>query len=139
MVLREVAMKFLHEERGQALVMLASTLGVLMGFTAMAVDVGVLFRAKRNLQTAADAGAAAAALDYLYNSSATSAASAARAATAQNGFTNGTGGVVVTVNQPPASGPNAGASGYMEVIVSQPNPTYFMGVITGGNSVTVAP
>lgn len=99
---------------------------ILLGFAALAVDVGALFRAKRNLQIAADAAATAGALDYLYNGSSTSAKTAAKAASGQNGYTDGTGGVTVTVNLPPGSGPNTGSTGYVEAIVSSPNPTYFM-------------
>jgi uncharacterized membrane protein len=39
----------------------------LMGFLALGVDVGVLFNTKREMQIAADAGATAAALEYLHN------------------------------------------------------------------------
>lgn len=109
----------------------------LMGFVALAVDVGLLFRAQRNLQTAADAAAIAGALDYLYNNSTASATTAADNASTSNGFTNGTGGVVVTVSAPPTDGPNAGGAGFVEVIVTQPNPTIFMSTFSmlfGGNN-----
>ena len=40
---------------------------LLMAFLALAIDVGTLFRARRNMQIAADAAAVAGALDYKYN------------------------------------------------------------------------
>jgi Flp pilus assembly protein TadG len=43
-------MKALKDERGQVLILTALALLVLLGFLALAVDVGVLFRAKRNIQ-----------------------------------------------------------------------------------------
>ena len=131
-------MKQRRNENGQALVMTALSMVVMLGFMALATDVGLLFHSKRNLQIAADAAATAAALDYLYNGSATSAVSAGQAAAAANGVTNGSGGAVVTINDPPLSGPNAGTAGFFEAIVSTPNPTFFVQAITSGGSFTVA-
>ncbi len=115
-----------RDENGQALVMTALGFCVLLGFMALAVDVGMLFRAKRNLQTAADAAAVAGALDYLYNQSLTTATSAAQTAASKNGFTNGSSGVSVTVSDPPTDGPNAGNASFIEASVSKPAATAFM-------------
>ena len=49
--------------------------------------------------------------------------------TANNGFTNGVGTVVVTVNHPPLSGSYASNNGYAEVIVSKTIPTAFMSIL----------
>src|SRR3972149_9190558 len=46
-------------ERGQALIMFALGLAVLLGFTAMAIDVGLLYEDRRHLQNTADAAALA--------------------------------------------------------------------------------
>jgi len=116
----------LRDESGQAMVMTALAFSVLLGFASLAVDTGVVFHAKRNLQIAADAGATAGALDYLYNASTTSAQSVAGAASTSNGFTDGSSDVTVTVNVPSASGPNSGVAGTVEVIVSKKVPTTFM-------------
>jgi len=131
-------MRILKDERGQTLVLVAIAMPVLLGFLAFAIDMGSLYRAKRNLQITADAAATAAALDYLYTGSVTSATSAARAAATANGVTNGSGGGVVTVNSPPVSGPNTGTGGFFEVIVSAPSAVTFMSVITHSSTVTVA-
>jgi hypothetical protein len=64
------------------------------------------------------------------------AAAAAQAAAVQNGETNGVNGATVTVNNPPAAGSHTG-SAYVEVIVSQVEPTYFMKALHL-NSLTVS-
>jgi Flp pilus assembly protein TadG len=115
-------MRLFRDERGQTTIIMALCIFSLCGMAGFAVDVGTLFRAKRVLQTAADAGAIAGAAELNY----TDVPTAVRNATAQNGVTNGSGGFTVTVNNPPASGPHAGNSGYVEVIASQNAPTYFM-------------
>lgn len=51
--------KLLYEDKGQALVLVAITLTVLLGFAALAIDYGYLSHQKRKLQNAADAGALA--------------------------------------------------------------------------------
>jgi Flp pilus assembly protein TadG len=141
-------MFFRKDESGQIMVMLAFTLAIMIGFGALALDCGILFRTKRNLQIAADAAATAGALNYLYYGDAAKAKSAAAAAAQSNGYGSGSAGVaagdgsVATVNVPPTSGAVTG-SGYIEAVVSTPNPTYFMRVggvlgLTGLSSVTVA-
>ncbi len=52
---------FLMNEKGQALVIAAISMIVLLGFTAMVTDVGYLHLQKRNLQNAADSAALASA------------------------------------------------------------------------------
>jgi Flp pilus assembly protein TadG len=140
----EEAMKILSDERGQMLVLVALSMTFLMGFMALAIDVGVLFRAKRNVQIAADAAAVAGALDYQYNQSISSAKAAAQTAATANGVTNGTDGVVVTINTPPLDGPNTGSTGFVEAIITQPNSTVFAATFaalfhgTSFSTVTVA-
>ncbi|HLY43402.1 MAG TPA: pilus assembly protein TadG-related protein [Terracidiphilus sp.] len=126
-----------QDESGQMLIVASFSTMVLCGLLALSIDVGLLFRARRNMQIVADAAATAGALDYYYNASTTSAGSAAQAAATSNGVTNGTGGAVVTVNIPPLGGPNMGTAGYVEAIVSEPNPTIFMSMF-GFHSITVA-
>ena len=52
-------MKWLREESGQVLVMTFFSMGILLGALGLAVDVGVLLHARRNMQAAADAAAMA--------------------------------------------------------------------------------
>jgi len=138
-------MKYRDDECGQVLVITALSMIFLLGFLALAIDVGLLFRAKRNAQIAADAAAVAAALDYKYNGSVTSAQTAGEAAATANGITStgtcpisNTTQTYVCVNIPPLYGPNAGSAGYVEAIVSQPNQTVFMGFLRSSNLMAVS-
>ncbi len=115
-------MRFVKEQTGQTLVFASLSMLVLMGFVALAVDVGLLFRARRNVQIAADAAAVAGALDYKYNGSISSAKTAAQAAALANGVTSAS---FVTVNDPPLNGYHE-STGYTEAIISQPTSTFFM-------------
>lgn len=72
------------EESGQSLVMVVLLLGVLLSFSALVVDVGLLYAEKAKLQNAADAAALAGA-QMLPNQE--SAKSTAIAYAASNGFT----------------------------------------------------
>ena len=84
----------LRDESGQTLV-LAALMGVLLlGFMALALDVGLLFNARRKVQIAADAAATAGAqayLNYGYDAAAPGdslqqwVSAAAKTASAQNG------------------------------------------------------
>jgi Flp pilus assembly protein TadG len=113
----------MREEQGQAIVLTAVSMSLLMGFLALAVDVGLLFRERRQMQIAADAAAVAAALDLKYNNSATSARTAGQNAAVANGVSSTT---YITINPPPLNGPYAGQAGYAEAIVQQPTSTFFM-------------
>lgn len=115
-----------HHETGQALVLTVLSMTVLIGFAGLAIDVGLLFRAKRHAQAAADAAAIAGATNLLYTASGVTAKAAGKAASSANGITDGVNGASVTVNVPPVNGPNAGGAGFAEAIVMQPNPTIFM-------------
>ncbi|HEX3571534.1 MAG TPA: pilus assembly protein TadG-related protein [Acidobacteriaceae bacterium] len=118
-------MGFLRDERGQTAILTAVSIACLCGMAGFSVDVGTMFRAKRLMQTAADAGA----LAGLGAKNFGTAQNSAYSATALNGFTNGSNGVTVLVNNPPSSGPHATPlinNLYVEVIVSQAQPTYFM-------------
>lgn len=122
----------LREEHGYAMVMIAVSFSLLLGFMGLAIDMGMLFQEKREIQIAADAAAVAGTLDYLYNGSVTSAKAAAKAASASNGFTDGSSGVSVLVGLPPTSGPNAGNSNFAEVVVTRSVPTLFMATVGFG-------
>jgi hypothetical protein len=99
----------------------------------LAFDIGFLEMMNRQAQTAADAGAIAGAVGLPYSNSTAS----ARAATAKNGFTNNTNGATVLVNNPPTKGPNAGNSQFVEVIVSQAEPTFFLKMIGAPSTTNV--
>jgi hypothetical protein len=74
--------KIIKEEKGQVMVIVALAMVVLLGFTALAVDGGALYLARRQAATAADAAALAGALDL---SNKTDAEDAARYYVQKNG------------------------------------------------------
>jgi hypothetical protein len=119
-------MKLFRNEEGQTLVFTALLGCCLMGFMALSIDVGVLFRAQRKIQTAADAAAIAGTIEYFYHGSG-NVSSVAKAAASNNGVTDTN---QVTVNLPPVNGWHTG-SAYVEVVIKQPNPTIFMGTFSG--------
>lgn len=120
--------------RGQVAVLAAIAMVALMGLAALTTDVGMLWTTRRQAQTAADGAAVAASRALAEGASVTTAAAAVATL---DGFTNGAKGVTVTVNNPPLSGAYAGNSGYVETIVQQAAPTYFMKVL-GYNTVNVS-
>ena len=138
---------FGRSEDGQALVLAAlAMLGLLM-MAGLGVDVGYLRYQKEQMQKAADAGALAAASAIIYNGNYVVAATND---TKANGFTAGQtiiGGtcsptgttICVAVNNPPLTpgDPFLGQAGYVEVIVAQARPTFFMQV-AGYKSTTVS-
>jgi Flp pilus assembly protein TadG len=128
----ENGMNRLKDESGQSLVIAALAMTCLMGFVALATDVGIMLRQRTLVQTAADSGAIAGASELNFGNAAT----AAQAATAQNGFTNGVNGATVTVHTPPSSGSHQ-HSGFVEVIVSQSQSTVFMNLF-GRSAMTIA-
>jgi len=122
-------------DEGQALALTAVALVVLILMVGLGVDVGFMRYQKQQMQRAADAGATAGAAALIYGGNYTA---AAQNDTAANGFTNGQNGITVTVNKPPATvgDPYYDNAGYVEVIVAQAQPTFFMRV-AGINAVTV--
>jgi hypothetical protein len=124
-------MKLFRNEQGQMLVMTALCMASLLGFMALALDVSLLFRAKRRVQTAADAAAIAGALEYYYNGTISTSgcgtgvgnvACASDTAALNNGISSAN---QVTTHIGPTQGYHLGAE-YVEVIITQPNPTVFM-------------
>jgi len=122
---------------------------VLAGFAGLAIDMGTLRYQKRLQQTSAD-GAAMAGADELRYHSGAGVTGAARNAATQNGFTDSSGDVtncaaasaaigtvcVQVLNAPAdvtlpdgtliSGGPHIGNTNYVEVLVAEVQPTYFM-------------
>jgi Flp pilus assembly protein TadG len=112
-------------DAGQAIILFAFTIIVLMGFAGLGVDMGYLRYMRRTMQAATDSAALAGAAEIGYND----VTSAAKADASTNGFTDGSNGTTVTVNNPPLSGPYQGESAYVEVLIAQNQPTFFMKVL----------
>ena len=121
-------------ERGSILMIGAVTMVGVLAFTGFALDATYMYFHKRNMQTAADAGAFAGALELLRGN--TDITTAAQSDSALNGFTDGSGGVTVTVNNPPSSGSESGNSNFVEVVVSHAQDTWFMRIVNF-NAITV--
>jgi hypothetical protein len=121
-------------DRGQLIPIVALALTMLMGAAALAVDVGYWRYQQRLEQSAADSAAIAGAAEISFPAAADVTAQAQSDATA-NGFTQGVAGATVTVNRPPASGPNAGNNNAVEVIVTKLQPKFFAGVFGGSQTV----
>lgn len=99
---------------------------VLFGMLGLVIDAGQLMSAHRMTRNAADAAATAAAMDLMNGRSQ---AQATATATIFVKDYNGLASATVTVNIPPASGPHAGNSRYVEVFVSQSVPTTFIQIL----------
>ena len=117
-----------QHSQGQIVVSAALLLTVLVSFMGLAVDVGYMVDYRRRMTAAADGAAVAAAWEVKRNSNADAVTAARRAAT-DNGFTHGTKGITVTVNRPPLSGDYVGKKRYVEVLINQPRPTFFLRVL----------
>src|SRR5258708_21269989 len=149
----------LNKQSGQVLIGTAVAMVVLAGFAGLAIDMGTLRYQKRLQQTAADGAAIAGATDIGYTSN-SGVLPAAQASALANGFTDsGTGDltpcadssspavgtVCVQVVFPPgdvtfnsvtiSGGPHASSTSYVEVLVAEVQPTYFMKIF-GINSET---
>ena len=74
-------------ERGQAIVLLAISIVVLLGFTALAIDGGMVFSDRRHAQNAADAAALAGALQKSNGQSDAVVIQAAERSAESNGYT----------------------------------------------------
>ncbi len=129
-------------EEGQALVLAALGMIVLLMMAGLGVDVGYLRYQKQQMQKAADAGALAAAsamITFGGMNGGVQIVNAGQSDAAANGFQNGNNGISVVVNNPPQTigDPFVGKADYVEVIVSQTRPTFFMR-LTGRTSVFVS-
>jgi hypothetical protein len=130
-------MKCRMGERGQVMPLVAVCLAVLMGFAGMAIDVGYLAYQQRQQQNATDAAAIGGAQQLVYagcNNQGV-AQTAAQGDAATNGYTNGTNGVTVAVDNPPSNGPYAGNNCSVQVQITNPGAQTFFMRLFGKSSV----
>jgi hypothetical protein len=117
--------KPVQDESGQAVVVVAVFMGlVAIGFLALALDAGYLFRERQMVQTAADAAAVAAAEEVATGNSGNK-QTVANAVAKLNGFDTTLAKNPAVVTFPAPSGNFTGGS-YVAVTVSKPIPTFFM-------------
>lgn len=117
------------DRSGASTLLTILALPVLLGFTALAVDGGMAYMARRNAQNAADSAAFSAATAW--GRGETNLLDQARGVALQYGLKDGADGVDITVNRPPATGPNAGNPKAVEVIVTRPMSTFFASIFGG--------
>lgn len=113
------------KEVGQMTVLIAAATVILAAAAGLAIDIGSFRNVRERMQTAADSAAIAAVQGIGSNSWQQS----ARNDAARNGFTSGAKGVEIDVYHPPASGDYANNADYVQVVISQPQPTYFIRVL----------
>lgn len=149
--------RIFREESGQMVLLFAILLPVLLGFAAIAIDIGILRYQKEQLQSAADAAAIASTLEASYcgGSVCPMMEQAAKQSMAENGYNNVTlvtdqcsgtqgvssTGITLALNNPPcalgSNDPNDGNPDSVETIASKQEPTYF-GRLFGFDHVTVS-
>jgi len=115
--------------KGAVLVWFAMLLTLMLGMVGLVIDAGMLLAAHRHAQSAADAAAMAAAYDLMFGKPTSEAT--ATATTFVKEYNGLSGAPAPVVNVPPADGPYAGASNYVEVIVSSPMRTFFIHLLPG--------
>jgi Flp pilus assembly protein TadG len=116
---------FFGDRSGVVAVLVALAVPVLLGLTAFAVDVAQWSSGKNSIQGAADNSALSAVVAAGAGATPAQIQNQALAIAAATGFTNGSNGVTVTVNNPPASGPNTANAGAYEVIITQPQTRHY--------------
>jgi len=115
------------------MVLICVSLVALMGMIGVVADFSFMQHQRNMMQTAADSAAMAGAAELTYGDQ----VAAGKADAATNGYSDGASSVTVAINNPPTSGPNTSNAGYVEAIVSKPEPTFFMRVL-GFSTMTVA-
>lgn len=113
-------------ERGQAIIIIVFSIIGIVGISSLAIDGGNALIDRRRTETAASAAALAGAVTRIKGGDWRAAALAAARTNGydNNGITN-----TVELNTPPLSGPYAGNSEYIEVIVTSHLQTYFGSVV----------
>ena len=115
--------RFFRDNGGAMAIMVALLIPVLIGMMGITVDVSLWYMSKRSLQNSADAAAVSGSLE-IANGNSPGAAIAAQADAIRNGYDE-TDGSVMSINIPPVSGPSAGLSTSIEVIITRPMPVLF--------------
>ena len=117
--------RFAEDRSGNILMLFSLSFPVAIGLAALGSEGGSLYLKKAAVQAVADQAAISAA--NAFNSCTSSPCSVftieGKGVAAAMGYVDGQNGVTVTVNSPPASGPNAGKASVVEVIVSATQPS----------------
>jgi Putative Flp pilus-assembly TadE/G-like len=119
-------------EKGQSILIVAAGLVVLMLAAGLAIDMGYLRYEKRRAQMAADSAAIAGAAAYeacVQGDQCTDMVTAGQTSAAYNGFDVSNPQVSVAIQNPPSTGAYVGNANYVEAIVTQNTPVYFMRIL----------
>jgi len=120
-------------ESGQAIVLVAIIMIILIASLGLAIDGGALFRLFRDAQDAVDSAALAAAVAQCTTETGSSSIpDAARRSAANNGFVDGVDGTVVFVHTPPQEGPHTNQNDFVQVIIEAENDPIFIDVVYSG-------
>jgi hypothetical protein len=114
-----------ESQSGQAIVLMALLMVVLIAATGLAIDGGGMFVLQHNAQKAADSASLSAAYALCTNGNYIN---AALDAAHENGFNNNGIDNTVTVNHPPLSGDKSGNEKYVEVVIETVKPAFFIQV-----------
>jgi len=114
---RKTLRRFLRQDRGAIAVMFALMLPVIVGFIGLGVEVGMWYKERRAIQTAADAGALSAMFEKDGGGTSAEIDTAATTDATRNGYDATTD--TITINNPPLSGAYIGDDGYIEVIINR--------------------
>jgi hypothetical protein len=115
-----------NQQKGAVVALFAVMLPAFIGALGLAVDTGATYEQNRRMQTAADAAALAAAQE-VRGENWGGVENAAYSGARQNGFEPSSDATIgIEVHRPPSTGAFKGNNEYVEVIVTQPQPLYFM-------------
>src|SRR5207249_11793187 len=120
----------LRSGRGQILIVTALVLPLVLGVTALVLDLGYLFEYQRKMQAAADSAALSAGFELQRTPSAsqTLLETVARADAALNGFSYDASTLPITVTKSPA--PYTSDPNVVKVTISQTKSTFFAAVLS---------
>lgn len=117
-----------QDRSGGAAILVTLLLPVMTGVGLLGVDAGTWYYKKRDLQTAVDAAALAAAFALANGESLGAITAAARRDALRNGFDGAAGTLAVEV--PPTAGPGAGNAAAARVVLRQPMPMFYARIVT---------
>lgn len=121
-------LRILDDRSGAIAIITAFGGTMLIGFAALSITAGDWYFVHRAMQQAADAAALGGAIELAHASPAATVITAAKGDAANNGFSDGSNGATVAVNNPPQSGSYRNDTSTIEVIIRQPAPMLFAGL-----------
>jgi Flp pilus assembly protein TadG len=127
--LKNAINQFLIQENGTIAILSGLIFVILIGFAALAIDVGVWYSEKRQLQFAADAGAVGGAIALKTTGKSTMTTYATNDINLNNCSSGNSCSIVI--NNPPTSGGSAGNVGAVEVLLTKPADMFLANLFLG--------